>query len=231
MEGYSQENDPLYKPMNEKMKVKIDKAVEKQVRNMSLDENVETDDTKISGQNYALISIVSPDSNQKYEHVCLKIKGVFKTLEDANKHAEMLQRIDSVFDIYVVEMYSWLLVPPDPELIEQKHVDQKLNELIGGHRESQLKAKAYFDERKRDLTENITIENVEEEPESENKVEDITDTTSSVSAGAPSGITTTSTSLGHCPDSGPDTEEGVTPSDLMDSMVKDILNKNLEEID
>ena len=95
--------------------------------------------------------------------MCLKIKGVFKTLEDANKHAEMLQRIDSVFDIYVVEMYSWLLVPPDPELIEQKHVDQKLNELIGGHRESQLKAKAYFDERKRDLTENITIENVEEE--------------------------------------------------------------------
>lgn len=231
MEGYSQENDPLYKPINEKMKVKIDKAVEKQVRNMSLDENVETDDTKISGQNYALISIVSPDSNQKYDHVCLKIKGVFKTLEDANKHAEMLQRIDSVFDIYVVEMYSWLLVPPDPELIEQKHVDQKLNELIGGHRESQLKAKAYFDERKRDLTENITIENVEEEQESENKVEDITDTTSSVSAGAPNGIPTTSTSLGHCPDSGPDTEEGVTPSDLMDSMVKDTLNKNLEEID
>ena len=112
---------------------------------MSLDENVETDEIKIPGQNYALISIVSPNSNQKYDNVCLKIKGVFKTLEEANKHAEMLQKIDSVFDIYVVEMYSWLLVPPDPELMEQKHVDNRLNEMIGSHRESQLKAKAYFD--------------------------------------------------------------------------------------
>jgi uncharacterized protein YutD len=219
-------NDPLHKPIDEKVKQKIDNAVEKHVRNMSLDENVETDDTKIQGQNYALISIVSPETNQKYDHVCLKIKGVFKTLEDANKHAAMLQKIDSVFDIYVVEMYSWLLVPPDPELLEQKHVDNKLNEIIGCHRESQLKAKAYFDERKRDLTENIQIENVEEE----SNVEEITND-SSVSAEGPSGVPTESSSLGHCPNSGPDTEEGVSPSELMDEMVKDTLNENLKEID
>ncbi len=219
-------NDPLHKPIDEKVKQKIDNAVEKHVRNMSLDENVETDDTKIPGQNYALISIVSPETNQKYDHVCLKIKGVFKTLEDANKHAVMLQKIDSVFDIYVVEMYSWLLVPPDPELLEQKHVDNKLNEIIGGHRESQLKAKAYFDERKRDLTENIQIENVEEE----SNVEEVTNG-SSVSAEGPSGVPTESSSLGHCPNSGLDTEEGVSPSELMDEMVKDTLNENLKEID
>ncbi len=219
-------NDPLHKPIDEKVKQKIDNAVEKHVRNMSLDENVETDDTKIPGQNYALISIVSPETNQKYDHVCLKIKGDFKTLEDPNKHAVMLQKIDSVFDIYVVEMYSWLLVPPDPELLEQKHVDNKLNEIIGGHRESQLKAKAYFDERKRDLTENIQIENVEEE----SNVEEVTNG-SSVSAEGPSGVPTESSSLGHCPNSGLDTEEGVSPSELMDEMVKDTLNENLKEID
>ena len=128
-----------------------------------------------------------------------------------------IEKIDSVFDIYVVEMYSWLLVPPDPELIEQQHVDNKLNEIIGSHRESQLKAKAYFDERKRDLTENIEIENVEEEVTND----------SAVSAESPSGVPTDSSLLGHCPNSGPDTEEGVSPSELMDAMV----NENLKEID
>ena len=244
-------NSSLNKPIDENIKQQIDKAVEKQVKNMSLDENVETDNIKIPGQNYALISIVSPETNQKYDHVCLKIKGVFKTLEDANKHAAMLQKIDSVFDIYVVDMYSWLLVPPDPELIEQKHVDNKLNEMISTHRESQLKAKAYFDERKRDLTENIKIHGVEEESNveesnveesnveesnveesnvEESNVEEVTNN-SSVSAENPNGIPTKSSSLGHCPSSGPYTEEGITPSELMDEMVKDTLNENLKEID
>ena len=122
-------------------------------------------------------------------------------------------------------MYSWLLVPPDPELMEQKHVDNRLNEMIGSHRESQLKAKAYFDERKRDLTENIQIENVEEELDTKEE------TNLQVSAEDPKGTLTESSSLGHCPNSGPDTEEGLSPSELMDEMVKDTINENLKEID
>tara|TARA_A100001015_G_scaffold298043_1_gene380266 strand:- start:670 stop:1320 length:651 start_codon:yes stop_codon:yes gene_type:complete len=70
--------------------------------------------------------------------------------------------MDSMFDIYVVEMYSWLLLPPDISLIEQKHIDEKLNEIISGHKESQLKAKEYFNERKRELIDNINVENSEE---------------------------------------------------------------------
>ena len=163
---YSIDDDPLMQPLSEEKREIIDKAVEKQIKSLSLNENVDKDIEQLSGQKYALISIVSPNSGQKYDHICLKIKGVFGNLEDANKHAEMLQKIDSTFDIYVVEMYSWLLVPPDPNLIEQKHVDSKLNEIIGGHRENQLKAKEYFNERKRELMENIDIENERRKKES-----------------------------------------------------------------
>ena len=126
---YSIENDPLFKPIDEEKKIKIDKQIKKNVSNLTLDQNVDTDTEKINGQNYALISIVSPDGNQKAENICLKIKGVFSLLEEANKHAALLQKLDDTFDIFVVEMYSWLLVPPDPELMEQKHVDSKLNEI------------------------------------------------------------------------------------------------------
>jgi len=236
---YSIKNDPLFKPISDEKKKVIDEAVERQIRSLSLDENVDKDTEKVSGQNYALISVVSPQGGQKSENICLKIKGVFNTLEDANKHAEMIQKIDSTFDIYVVEMYSWLLVPPDPTLIEQKHVDSKLNEIIGGHRESQLKAKMYFEERKRELIENINIENEERKQENEKKDEenvlvDVTDE-AQVQAQAPSsepvGVSAESsinlTSNGNeCPNSGPSSEESVTPSELMGEMVNETTNVN-----
>lgn len=234
---YSIDDDPLMQPLSEEKRQIIDKAVEKQIKSLSLNENVDKDIEQLSGQKYALISIVSPNSGQKYDHICLKIKGVFGNLEDANKHAEMLQKIDSTFDIYVVEMYSWLLVPPDPNLIEQKHVDSKLNEIIGGHRENQLKAKEYFNERKRELMENINIENerrkkesIKEDTEKENnlQIEDVSETKqepSGISAGSGFDITENSIS-GNCPNSGPVSEENTTtPSELMNAMIKDTTNE------
>jgi len=226
---YSIETDPLFKPIDEDKKIKIDKQVEKNVRSLTLDQNVDTDTEKMHGQNFALISIVSPDGNQKAKNICLKIKGVFNTVEEANKHAEMLQKLDDTFDIYVVEMYSWLLVPPDPELLEQKHVDSKLNEIIGGHRESQLKAKAYYEERKRELLENINIENerrteenkkLKEEEEKDNAIVDISEEPKGIGASSSVDITQSSPDGTNCPNSGPDTEES-TPSELMEKMVNE----------
>ena len=178
---------------------------------------------------------MSPQGGQKSENICLKIKGVFNTLDDANKHAEMLQKIDSTFDIYVVEMYSWLLVPPDPTLIEQKHVDSKLNEIVGGHRESQLKAKMYFEERKRELIENINVENDrrkeenEKMKEEESAVVDVTDnaqapSTEPVGISAESSVNITDNG-NECPNSGPSTEESVTPSEIMEAMVNETSNE------
>ena len=242
--AYSMENDPLFKPISEDKKRVIDKAVEKQIRSLTLDENVDTDTTKVPGQNYALISIVSPQGNQKSDNLCLKIRGVFNTLEEANKHAEMLQKIDSTFDVYVVEMYSWLLLPPDPSLIEQKHIDGKLNEIIGGHRESQLKSKMYFEERKRELIENINIENEMRKEENaklkeSEAITDITDTGGTGNSGnndnsgnksaVPSGLSAESSvnitdnipDGNDCPNSGPNSEES-TPSELMNEMINQI---------
>ena len=222
---YSMENDPLFKPISDEKKKLIDEKVERHVRSLTLDENVNKDSDKISGQNYALISIVSPDGNQKHENICLKIKGVFNTLEEANKHAEILQKIDSTFDIYVVEMYSWLLVPPDPTLIEQKHVDEKLNQIIAGHRESQLKSKEYFNERKTELIDNAEAEN--QKRKEENKLEDITEVDSKNNQNEVKAESSINISVNgeNCPNSAPISSESVvTPSELMDKMLDDKSN-------
>lgn len=220
---YSIETDPLFKPIAEDKKKQIDEAVEKHIRSLSLDEIVDKDDTKVPGQNYALISIVSPQSNQKSEQCCLKIKGVFSTLDEANKYAEMLQKIDQTFDIYVVEMYSWLLIPPDPTQMDQKFLDGKLNEIISGHRENQIKSKMYFEERKRELMDTVSLENKEENNEKTTDSPDISDNSvpGGIEAESSVNIAENKNEMSQSNESN-ESNESPTPSDLMNSMVNEI---------
>ena len=115
---------------------------------------LDTDITKVNGQNYALISIVSPTSNQKHDKCAIKIKGCFNTMEEARVWAKKLQDEDDSFDIYVVDMYSWLLVPPEMEKIEDvTYRDEMLNGIIRGRKEEELKAKQVFAQHQKEMME------------------------------------------------------------------------------
>lgn len=107
---------------------------------------------QVSGQRFALVSFVSPQSNQKHDKIAMKIRGVFATTEEAGEKAKQLQKMDSLVDIYVVELYNWVPVPPSPDDIQdQVHQDQMLNELIQGHTEQQKLAQEEFQSRKDDM--------------------------------------------------------------------------------
>lgn len=111
---------------------------------------LEEDVLTVPGQAVALISIVSPTSNQKTEQCGIKIRGVFSSAEAAKPHIEKLKMIDTQYDIYLVEMYKWLLIPPDPMAVQdQQYNNERLNDLITGYQKNQVMAKAHFEERKR----------------------------------------------------------------------------------
>jgi hypothetical protein len=111
------------------------------------------DEKRFPGQNYALISVVSPDSNQKTKTCGVKIKGVFETVEIAQMEAKKLMQLDQTFDIYLVEMGKWLPVPPNKDMIEsQEYQDNFLNELIQGHVKNSELGKQMFEERKNELS-------------------------------------------------------------------------------
>ena len=110
------------------------------------------DDLQIPGQKYALISVVSPNSSQKNDMCGVKIKGVFEDIESAKLHAKKVSQNDPLFDVYLVELYKWLPVPPDKDMIDsQEYQDTFLNTIVKGHAEEQQKAKAFFSERKTEL--------------------------------------------------------------------------------
>lgn len=115
---------------------------------------LEQDLTTVPGQLFALISLVGPDLPQKNDKFGLKIRGCFQTKDEAAAHAKRLQKEDGTFDIYVVDMYKWLLIPPNRDAIEDVHYqEEKLEEIMSKYRESQRAAAAMFEKRKKEMME------------------------------------------------------------------------------
>ena len=114
--------------------------------------SLEQDYTTVPGQLYACLSVIGPEAPQKNDKFGIKIRGAFASKDEAANHAKRLQKEDATFDIYVVDMYKWLLIPPDPTAIEDVHyTDQKLEEIMVGYRENQSQAARMFQERKQGM--------------------------------------------------------------------------------
>jgi len=98
------------------------------------------------------LSVVGPEAPQKNDKFGIKIRGCFASRSEAADHAKRLQKEDATFDIYVVDMYKWLLIPPDPAKIEDAHfANEKLEEIMQGYKENQAQAAKMFEERKADM--------------------------------------------------------------------------------
>lgn len=116
--------------------------------------SLEQDYTTVPGQLFACLSVVGPEAPQKNDKFGIKIRGAFATRDEAANHAKRLQKEDSTFDIYVVDMYKWLLIPPDPTKIEDVHyTNEKLEEIMSGYKENQAQAARMFQERKQAMME------------------------------------------------------------------------------
>ena len=116
--------------------------------------SLEQDYTTVPGQLFACLSVVGPECPQKNDKFGIKIRGAFNSRDEAASHAKRLQKEGATFDIYVVDMYKWLLIPPDATAIEDVHyTNEKLEELMSGYRENQQMAAKMFAERKKDMME------------------------------------------------------------------------------
>jgi len=114
--------------------------------------SLEPDYLTVPGQVFACVSFVGPDLPQKNEKLGMKIRGCFASRDDAASHAKRLQREDGLVDIYVVDMYKWLLIPPDRANVDDAHyANEKLEEIMVKYRKNQSEAAAMFEKRKRDM--------------------------------------------------------------------------------
>ena len=126
----------------------VDKYLDSLPFDPSKEVSADADTLTVPGQKFALMSFVSPDSNQKCKHIAMKLSGVFSSQEEAGKHAKRLMTINPLFDIFVVEMYNWAVVPPNTEELDSEWGDEKLNALMNGYKEQRMNAHAELQKRK-----------------------------------------------------------------------------------
>ena len=151
------QRDPSNFLFNDEELIKIEKHMEEVTPILvDMDDNLATYCVRVPAQNYALVSIVSDkNTSQRSDKTIMKIRGVFETRAEANQHAAKIVKLDPSFDIMVVSMYEWLMIPPDMEKIgDQKYMDEELNGLISEYRKIQERTRIEFDVRKEGLKQN-----------------------------------------------------------------------------
>jgi hypothetical protein len=120
------------------------------------------DKLTVPGVSWACLSFVGnldggwvrPAEGAKHTEFMIKIRGAFGSKSEAEEHAKELQGLDSSVDIYVVNMYEWLLLPPPPvsEMENVKYTDDRLQAIMDGYKENQKHAAQMFEKRKEDMT-------------------------------------------------------------------------------
>ena len=111
------------------------------------------DQVKSGDLQFAVISFVERDpEHQTLETprgcIGVKIRGAFATRKDCEAHIEKLSKLDSEFDMFMVDMYKFLVLPPpDTEKIETRYREGYLDELFTTYQKSQNEAKAHMRQR------------------------------------------------------------------------------------
>lgn len=115
---------------------------------------LDVDLVTVPGLQFAAVSFVSPVGAQKADFFGLKIRGAWGSREEAEHGVKRLHKSDGAFDIFIVDMYKWLLVPPPADKldsIDTRYSESYLNELVTGYHANQLEAKSQFEQRKRQI--------------------------------------------------------------------------------
>jgi hypothetical protein len=90
----------------------------------------------------------------------VKVRGTYDSYREAEIRAKVLQKLDPLFDVFVGQVGYWLAWSPDTNLMEnQEHSNDNLNELMKGKKDNAAQRDMFFEERKREMTENAAKEN------------------------------------------------------------------------
>ena len=124
-----------------------------------MDKDYLTEDVLIpENQNFMCISFLS-DVGNKLSLKGVKVRGSFKTLEEAQNHAKKLQQIDPVFNVFVGEVGKWVAFDPDvnsKEAGDPEYANEQLNKMMKDYNKNQEQASLVNEERKfKDMQKNI----------------------------------------------------------------------------
>lgn len=79
----------------------------------------------------------------------VKVRGVYDSERAANIRAQVLQKMDSSFHVYVGQVGFWLPWEPSANKIqEQEYMEDNLNKLVKEYNKNQVKKDMFYEEKK-----------------------------------------------------------------------------------
>ena len=109
---------------------------------------------KVPGQNFLVLSYATPDGTTKVRSprgMVMKFSGAFPDEKSAGEHAANIRNAEPRFDVFVVDMYIWGMVPlPEDEkpFVTRKYADEMLTRIVSGLQTSMEQGKKEMTERK-----------------------------------------------------------------------------------
>lgn len=111
---------------------------------------------QVPGQNYCVLSYVTSDERARIKtthDIAIKISGCFDTLEAANEHARLISEENGLFDVTVVSMYVFGIVPMSPEdapFVKSEYADPILSSAINGMQQAVVSGHRKIEKRQKD---------------------------------------------------------------------------------
>ena len=152
--GHFDPTDELPEEIVEQCRAKVEDNLRE---TNSIELNLEKSEIKVPGQEWILVSFVGENLEQKTTELGMKVWGCFEDIKTAKEHADKLNKhVDNkYFDIFILEMYTWAMIPPQKKYItDQNYHEEKLHEIITERKRQQDLAKEVFEARKEKLMSN-----------------------------------------------------------------------------
>ena len=110
----------------------------------------DSDSITVGDLKFVALSYVEPDA--EYQEMTtpegvmgIKIRGIFATKEEAESHIqEVLTKLDPDFDIFVCDLYRFLLLPCKHEDIETVYREEYLQGMFSDYKKSQTAAQTFM---------------------------------------------------------------------------------------
>lgn len=118
------------------------------------------EDPVIPDQRVAVLSILSPNTVNAAENLDwsikgIKIRGVFKNEQEAQKRIDFLSSIDTYHHIFTAPVGKWCPWDDNEENVDNiRYGDEQLNQLMKKHKEHHDKSAAFDEERKMNARKN-----------------------------------------------------------------------------
>ena len=129
-------------------------------KGLRLGASPDPDELRIEGQNFIVLSFVSPHGPQKCPVTQTKFRGVFATEEAAKQHARKVFDRDPDFDVHIVKMGHWVPTPPPDEMKDSIRMEyennEKLNKIMQHHYDQMDRQRQRMAEKKKKITQHVT---------------------------------------------------------------------------